>query len=130
MDQDSKKKAIENSFGETKIHNDVIATIAGLAVAEVPGIASMSGSLVGGIAEILGKKARDKGIKVELVDNCVTIEISIVVDYGTKIPEVAGEIQKRVKDKVEKLTGNNVKAVNIIVQGVRLPGDKNKEENR
>ncbi|MCK5161514.1 MAG: Asp23/Gls24 family envelope stress response protein [Candidatus Aureabacteria bacterium] len=119
-----------NSFGETKIHNDVIATIAGLAVAEVPGIAGMSGSLVGGIAEILGKKARDKGIKVELVDNCVTIEISIVVDYGTKIPEVAGQIQKRVKDKVEKLTGNNVKAVNIIVQGVRLPGDKNKEENR
>ena len=130
MDQDSKKKATENSFGETKIHNDVIATIVGLAVAEVPGIASMSGGLVGGIAEILGKKARDKGIKIGLVDNCITIEISIVVDYGIKIPEVAWEIQKKVKDKVEKLTGNNVKTVNIIVQGVRLPGDKSKEENR
>ena len=102
-----------------KIADDVIAVIAGVAVAEVPGVAEMSGGFAGGISEVLsGKKNLSKGIKVESGEKETKIDVNIIVEYGTRIPDIAFEIQNRVKKAVENMTGLKVVEVNVHVQGV------------
>ena len=102
-----------------KISNDVIAVIAGVAVSEVPGVYGMSGGLAGGITEVLkGKKNLAKGIKVDATEKAAKIDVNIIVEYGSRIPDVAFEIQNRVKKAVENMTGLKVSEVNVHVQGV------------
>ena len=102
-----------------KIADDVVAVIAGVAVSEVPGVAGMSGGFAGGISEVLsGKKNMAKGIKVEVGEKETKIDVNIIVEYGTRIPDVAFEIQNRVKKAVETMTGLKVVEVNVHVQGV------------
>lgn len=103
-----------------KIANDVVATIAGIAAADIEGVAGMSGNMVSGLSQMLGKKQLTKGVKVEINDNEVAIDISIVVEYGRKIPEVAGAIQEAVTTAVGDMTGLTVTAVNVHVTGVQF----------
>ena len=113
------KQETENVENGIEISNDVIAVIAGVAVSEVQGVASMSGSFAGGISEVLsGKKNLAKGIKVEKTENTAKIDVNIIVEYGSRIPDVAYEIQNRVKKSVEGMTGFKVEEVNVHVQGV------------
>lgn len=113
---------IENQEGETsniQISNDVVAVIAGKAVAEAPGVFAMAGGFAGGISEVLsGKKNLSKGIKVEVGEKETKIDVNIIVEYGSRIPDVAFDIQNRVKTAVEGMTGLKVVAVNVHVQGV------------
>lgn len=112
-----------------KIANDVIAVIAGVAVSEVQGVASMSGGFAGGITEVLsGKKNLSKGIKVDSDEKEVKIDVNIIVEYGTRIPDVAFEIQNRVKKAVENMTGLKVSEVNVHVQGVKTEREENNTE--
>ncbi len=115
-----------------KIADDVVAVIAGVAVSEVPGVAGMSGGFAGGISEVLsGKKNMAKGIKVEVGEKETKIDVNIIVEYGTRIPDVAFEIQNRVKKSVESMTGLKVTEVNVHVQGVNtatLNSDNLEEE--
>ena len=116
-------KKVENEAGNDnnniQISDDVIAVIAGMAVAEVPGVAEMAGGFAGGISEVLsGKKNMAKGIKVDILGQDVKIDVNIIVEYGTRIPDVAFEIQKRVKSAVENMTGLKATEVNVHVQGV------------
>lgn len=115
-----------------KISNDVVAVIAGVAVSEVQGVSGMAGGFAGGITEVLsGKKNLAKGIKVEIEDEKVKIDVNIIVEYGSRIPDVAFEIQNRVKKSVENMTGLKVEEVNVHVQGVNtdvVKSDENKEE--
>ena len=102
-----------------QISNDVVAVIAGVAVSEVAGVAGMAGGFAGGITEVLsGKKNLAKGIKVDVNDTEAKIDVNIIVEYGTRIPDVAFEIQNRVKKAVESMTGLKVEEVNVHVQGV------------
>lgn len=120
---------IENlDYGEVKIVDDVVATIAGLAAIEVEGVAGMSGGFVGGIVEMLGKKSLSKGVKTEIKDKIAIIDLYIIVEYGTKIPDVAWEIQESVKKTVETMTGIEVNEVNIHVQGVNFPSENVEQE--
>jgi uncharacterized alkaline shock family protein YloU len=120
-----------------EISTDVIAVIAGVAVSEVQGVSGMSGGFAGGITEVLsGKKNLAKGIKVEKTDKNAKIDVNIIVEYGTRIPDIAFEIQNRVKKAVENMTGFNVEEVNVHVQGVNTSGmkkdekiEENQEEN-
>lgn len=113
---------IENQEGESsniKISNEVVAVIAGKAVSEAPGVYAMAGGFAGGISEVLsGKKNLSKGIKVEVGEKETRIDVNIIVEYGTRIPDVAFDIQNRVKSAVEGMTGLKVVAVNVHVQGV------------
>ncbi len=112
-----------------QIANDVVAVIAGVAVSEVPGVASMSKGFAGGITEVLsGKKNLSKGIKVDADDKEVKIDVNIIVEYGTRIPDVAFEIQNRVKKSVENMTGLKVIEVNVHVQGVKTEKEDDEEE--
>lgn len=101
-----------------KISDDVVAVIAGIAATEVEGVAGMSGGIVGDITEILGRKNLSKGVKVEVGERDVSIDLFMVVKYGSRIPEVAQKVQERVKEAVENMTGLNVVEVNIHVQGI------------
>lgn len=111
-----------------KISEEVIATIAGIAASEVDSLASMSGGLVDGIAGMLGRKNLGKGIKVEIKDNYVVIDLSIIMQYGCKIHEVSREIQERVRSAVESMTGMQVTAVNVNVLGISMGKDTGKIE--
>ena len=102
-----------------KIADDVVAQIAGANVVDIPGVSSMAGGFAGGITEVLsGKKNLSKGIKVESDGKDIKIDVHIIVEYGTRIPDVAFEIQNRVKKSVETMTGLRVLEVNVHVQGV------------
>ena len=102
-----------------KISDDVVAVIAGVAVSEVPGVAGMAGGFAGGISEVFsGKKNLAKGIKADINEDKAKIDVNIIVEYGSRIPDVAYEIQNRVKKAVESMTGLKVEEVNVHVQGV------------
>ena len=109
----------ENPFGHVQIADEVIAVIAGLAAGEVTGVAGLSGTLSGELAVKLGKKTPAKGVKVELDNGEVMIEVSIVVLYEYSIPEVAAKVQEKVKQAIETMTGLNVTEVNIKIAGVK-----------
>ena len=113
-----------------QISNDVVAVIAGVAVSEVQGVSGMAGGFAGGITEVLsGKKNLAKGIKVEINEETAKIDVNIIVEYGSRIPDVAFEIQNRVKKSVENMTGLKVEEVNVHVQGVNTDTVMNEKEN-
>ena len=100
--------------------NEVIATIAGLAAVDIPGVAGMSGGFVDGFTELLGRKNLSKGIKVEVGTEEVAVDIAIVVEYGTPVPEIAQNIQMAVMKAIETMTGLKVVEVNLNVQGIKF----------
>lgn len=136
MDKEVKEEIVENGEialstdnNEIKIADDVVAVIAGVAVSEVSGVAEMAGGFAGGITEVLsGKKNLAKGIKVEVGEKDTKIDVNIIVEYGVRIPDVAFEIQNRVKKAVETMTGLNVVEVNVHVQGVSTESKEEVEE--
>ncbi|MFO7637008.1 MAG: Asp23/Gls24 family envelope stress response protein [Clostridia bacterium] len=118
------KTGVQNEdefIGELKVTNEVVAIIAGLATVEEEGVYAMSGNLTGGIAEALGIRNLSKGIKVDVREGAAHINIHIIVEFGARIPEVAWNIQEKVKKIVQKMTGLKVTEVNIHVQGVNIP---------
>ena len=127
--QEIEKKEELESVNETevngiKISDEVVAIIAGMAASEVSGVYNMSGGFVDGISEMLGKKT--KGVKVQVGEKETVIDISLIVEYGARIPDIAWEVQNKVKTQVESMTGLNVVAVNVHVQGVNLPKEAKK----
>ena len=119
----------QNEGGTIKISDEVVSVIAGIAVSEVPGVAGMAGGFAGGISEVLsGKKNLSKGIKVDVGEKETKIDVNIIVEYGIRIPEVAFEIQNRVK-AVEANTGLKVLEVNVHVQGVKAELGKKEDKN-
>ena len=128
LEQQNVEEINEENSG-IQISNDVVAVIAGVAVSEVRGVASMQGGFAGGIGEVLsGKKNMAKGIKVDSEDGKVKIDVNIIVEYGTRIPDIAFEIQNRVKKSIENMTGLKVVEVNIHVQGVSIENEKKEEQ--
>jgi uncharacterized alkaline shock family protein YloU len=120
---------LENN-SNIKIADDVIAVIAGAAASEVPGVSSMAGGFAGGISEVFsGKKNFAKGIKVEAGEKETRIDVNIIVEYGVRIPDVAFEIQNRVKKAVENMTGLTVEEVNVHVQGVNTDTAREEKES-
>lgn len=111
-----------------KIANDVVATYAGIAVSEVDGVYGMAGGFAGITEVVSGKKNLSKGIKVEVGEKSTKIDVNIIVEYGARIPDVAYEIQTRIKKSVEAMTDLKVLEVNVHVQGVHKMTDKELEE--
>ena len=115
----------ENNDTGVEISEEVVAVIAGVAVSDVQGVAGMAKGFAGGITEVLsGKKNLAKGIKVEKSENTAKIDVNIIVEYGSRIPDVAFEIQNKVRKSVKEMTGLDVVAVNVHVQGVQTPQEK------
>lgn len=120
---------LEEDTGKVNISDEVVATIAGIAATEVDGVSGMSGTAIGDIAEKLGaKKSPGKGVKVTVNEAGALIELFIVVEFGKRIPELAWEVQENVKNSVETMTGIDVTAVNVRIEGVSFPKEKKEEK--
>lgn len=123
MDNNAINPEIEEN-GSVNIADEVISVIAALAVSEVKGIAGMAGSFSGGLSELLGKKNISKGVKLTVNDKEVSLDLSVIAEYGAKIPDVAWQLQEKVKSEVEAMTGMTVTAVNVSVDGINVPKDE------
>jgi uncharacterized alkaline shock family protein YloU len=116
---------IQNEAGTIRISDEAIAVIAGLAAMEVDGVAAMAHGTVDGIAEMLGvKPSQGRGVKVEVREEDVAIELNLMVEFGVDIPTVCQRVQERVREAVEEMTGLNVSEVDVAVQGVKLKAEK------
>ncbi len=126
MDMEKDTIKSDSALGTIRIADEVVSIIAGLAATEIDGIAGMSGGLVGGIAEMLGRKNFSKGVKVEVGEKEAAIDLYIIVKYGVRIPDVALAAQENIKHAIENMTGLSVVEVNVHVQGVSFPEEEEK----
>lgn len=118
----------EIQSGIIRISDDVVATIAGLAALETPGIAAMSGGISEGLAKRLSGKNAQKGVSVEVGQLEAAIDLRIIVKYGIPIQEVCRQLQENVRETVTNMTGLHVVEVNIKVEGVAFKEDEPAQE--
>jgi Uncharacterized protein conserved in bacteria len=117
----------QDQTGIIRISDDVVATIAGLAALETPGIAAMSGGISEGLAKRLSGKNVQKGVSVEVGQLEAAIDLRIIVHYGIPIQEVCKQLQLNVRESVENMTGLQVVEVNVKVEGVAFKEDEPEE---
>ncbi len=107
-------------MGEVRIADEVVAIIAGLAATEVDGVDSMAGNITNELVGKLGMKNLSKGVKVEVTEEHVSVDLSLNIKYGYNIPDVSERVQDRVKSAIENMTGLTVLDVNIRIAGVNI----------
>lgn len=123
----------DNPNGTVSFASDVVATMAGLAATEIEGVFSMY-SQSSGFGNIFSRRNQNnkgnhtKGVKVDVVDDKVSVDVSIVVDYGTPVPTIAREIQENVKKTVETMSGLEVSHVDVHIQGVSFEKENKEQE--
>ena len=105
-------------YGDNRIADEVISIVASLAAQEVPGVLGMSGGLTDGINRFLGKENASKGVRLKFEGKTVNANVYINVEYGSGIPEIALEVQEKVKEAIEAMTGYEVQFVDVNVEGV------------
>lgn len=111
---------LENNRGEIIIADEVIAVITGLAAMEVDGVASLAGNATRELISKIGIKTLSKGVKVDVLEDVVTIEAALNLKYGFNIKAVSEKVQEKVKAAVENMTGLKVADVNIRVAGIEV----------
>ena len=120
-------KLHHHEFGEVNISDDVIGIITNIAAMEIEGVSGLHSSFAGDIAEMFGKKNLSKGVKVVVEEQTVKVDLNIDVDFGIVIPDIAWQVQEKVKNSIENMTGLECLEVNINVQGVNI--EKPKQAN-
>lgn len=118
MTNDSMEK--HTGIGEVQIANEVVASIAGISASEVEGVDSMAGGLAGELAGKFGAKNLSKGVKVEVTDDTAMVELAINMKYGYSIPKTCKQVQEKVMQAINSMTGLTVKQVNVRIAGVSL----------
>lgn len=118
MSENKEYVSRSDELGNIHISEEVLAAIAAAATLEVEGVNALSANLGSDLAELLGKKNLAKGIQVEMEEEKVKVELSILMEYGHTIPEVGKAVQDNVKNAVESMTGLEVAAVNVAVSGI------------
>ena len=124
-DERSTHKVYEKErIGEVQIADEVVAIIAGLAATEVSGVDSMAGNITNELVGKLGMKNLSKGVKVDVTEEHVSVDLSLNMKYGYNIPEVSEKVQEKVTAAIENMTGLTVLDVNIKIAGVNLAEEK------
>lgn len=118
---DNETQNMPDEIGDIRVADEVISIVASLAAQEVAGVFSMSGGITDGINHFLGKENASKGVRIRFEGKLVNVSVFVNIEYGSCIPEVALEIQEKVKDAIEKMTGYEVQFVDVHVQGVVKP---------
>lgn len=119
----------DDTIGNIKISVDVVSKIASIAATEIEGVSCMRSNFVNEVAQKLGaKRSGTQGVKVEITEDMAAIDLYLVVDYGVKIPELAWNVQEKVKESVEAMTGLTVTAVNIHIEGINFEKENETEE--
>ena len=110
----------DENLGEIKIADEVVAIIAGLAATEVEGVDSMAGNITNELVGKLGMKNLSKGVKVDVTEEHVSVDLSLNIRYGYNIPAVSEQVQEKVSTAIENMTGLTVLDVNIKIAGVNM----------
>lgn len=117
-----------SGHGKVEIAPEVIEVIAGIAASEVEGVAQMRGNFATGVVERLGKKNHGKGVKVELSEEGITVDVYCLMKFGVSIPTVAGKIQDNIRQALLNMTALEAEAVNIHVVGISFETQKPEQE--
>ena len=123
MDKENRNSYNIEEVGQVQIADEVIAVIAGLAATEVDGVAKMNGNITNEIVSKLGMKKLSKGVKIDIEGQDVEVTLNLVLAYGVSIPRTSKEVQEKVKNAIENMTGMNVKEVNIRIAGIDMGED-------
>ncbi|GAF63808.1 hypothetical protein BTS2_0700 [Bacillus sp. TS-2] len=110
----------KNELGKVEISPEVIEVIAGIAAAEVEGVATMRGNFASGVAEKLGRKNHGKGVRVQLNEDGIKVDVSVVITYGVSVPEVAKLIQSNIQQALQTMTAIELKEINVHVVGIQF----------
>ena len=114
----------KDKIGEVQIADEVVAIIAGLAATEVEGVDSMAGNITNELVGKLGMKNLSKGVKVEVTEEHVSVDLSLNIRYGYNIPAVSEQVHDKVSAAIENMTGLTVLDVNIKIAGVNMEEGK------
>ncbi len=109
-----------NTNGDIKISDDVIASIAGLAASEIEGITSIAGHITSDIVGKRGVKNLSKGIKLAFKDGQVSIDLFVNIAYGYRIPKITAQLQERVKNAIENMTGLTASSITVHIVGIEI----------
>lgn len=110
----------KDKIGEVQIADEVVAIIAGLAATEVEGVDSMAGNITNELVGKLGMKNLGKGVKVDVTEEHVSVDLSLNIRYGYNIPSVSEQVQEKVSTAIENMTGLTVLDVNVKIAGVNM----------
>ncbi len=112
----------DSSLGKVEIAPEVIEVITGIASSEVDGISSMRGNFATGVVERFGKKSHGKGVKVELTENGILIDLFVVLNFGVSIPKVAQQLQDNIRQTLKNMTALEIDEINVHVVGIHMEG--------
>lgn len=110
----------DKNVGTVKIADDVVAMIAGIAATEVEGVSAMAGNISNELMSKVGVRKLTKGVKVDVLENNVTVDLAVTMEYGYNIPATCQVVQNKVKTAIENMTGLTVTDVNIRIAGVNM----------
>lgn len=128
MEREIDKNAVvlknEESVGTVQIADDVVAMIASLAATEIEGVSAMAGNISNELMSKVGVKKLTKGVKVDVLNNNVKVDLAVTMEYGYNIPATCQKVQAKVKNAIENMTGLSCSDVNIRIAGVNMKKDK------
>ena len=110
----------KDKLGEVQIADEVVAIIAGLAATEVDGVSAMAGNITNELMGRVGMKKLTKGVRVDVAEGCVKVNLAVTMEYGYNIPATCHQVQVKVKAAIENMTGLNCTDVNIRIAGVKV----------
>lgn len=113
-------------MGAVRVADSVVAIIAGLAATEVEGVASMAGNITNELVAKLGMKNLSKGVRIDVLEDVVTVDLNLNIEYGYNILETSRTVQEKVKAAIENMTGLTVADVNVRIAGVNMDNEKGK----
>lgn len=124
MDNELSKQGFDlredDGAGSVKIADGVVAMIAALASTEVNGVSSMNGNVTHELLNKIGYNNLTRGVKVEVFNKCVRVDLAIIIEYGFNIPATSKKVQEKVKNAIESMTGLEVTDVNVRIAGVDI----------
>lgn len=128
MERDIDKNTLvlknDENIGTVQIADDVVAMIASLAATEVDGVSAMAGNITNELMSRVGVKTLTKGVKVDVTGDNVRVDLAVTMEYGYNIPATCGQVQNKVKNAIENMTGLNCNDVNIRIAGINIKKDK------
>ena len=124
MERETAKNTVvlkdDENVGAIQIADDVVAMIASLATTEVEGVNAMAGTITNELMSKVGVKSLTKGVRVEVLEGNVTVDLAVTMEYGYNIPATCQKVQAKVKSAIENMTGLTVLDVNIKIAGVNM----------
>lgn len=119
IDQKTLVLKADEEKGQVQIADDVVAMIASLAATEVDGVNALSGNITNELMSKVGVKKLTKGVKVDVLEGNVTVDLAVTMTYGYNIPATCAKVQDKVKAAIENMTGLTCSDVNIRIVGVK-----------